>query len=107
MEWISIEERLPDPGFVLAYDVGREHYGVVEYRFGGEWHHISGMHLANVSHWMPLPEPPKLRALITSKRLCRVYWEDGETKYRSATTQDILDWITQRILTGSTEEGGE
>lgn len=57
-EWISVEERLPEEGScVLAYSEFGIGYSIcVKYyrhkRFwndGGE----------SVTHWMPLPEPPK------------------------------------------------
>ena len=59
-KWISVEERLPDgPGEVLVV----LHGCVVEawYCGDGEFETGSGLVLRNdgVTHWMPLPEPPK------------------------------------------------
>ena len=57
-EWISVEERLPDNGEkVLIAD--NEGYMIV-----AKWYELGGWFLpvcrANpVTHWMPLPEPPK------------------------------------------------
>ncbi len=59
--WIPCSERLPDDGeFVLTYKNGQ--FEVQEYEKrrngwigGGGWF----WSLAMVSHWMPLPEPPK------------------------------------------------
>lgn len=58
MEWISVDERLPDMGeYVLAVSphshelliVRRNRHGYVDYKI--DYHEIT--------HWMPLPEPPK------------------------------------------------
>ena len=58
MNWISVEDRLPEDGRHLVYWTTDD----------GEW---SGQSVAdfllcwivqddlNVTHWMPLPEPPK------------------------------------------------
>ena len=48
-----------------------------------------------VTNWMSLPDPPG-ETLKPSAENClhRAYWEDGELKYRTATPQDIADWIT-------------
>lgn len=66
MEWISVEDRLPeDENTVLCFYNFGSH---VEMSFIGtlcyftfdstpHWQHEStGLH---VTHWMPLPEPPK------------------------------------------------
>ena len=67
MEWISVEDRLPDKNdFYLAFDGGEE----VKYFY---YMNEDGVHYWNyqhptkhwlrknnpVTHWMPLPEPPK------------------------------------------------
>lgn len=55
-EWISIDERLPEEfENVLVYDgvVTIDHISA-----GGEWWYHN--HDA-VTHWMPLPEPPKMK----------------------------------------------
>ena len=51
-EWISVTERLPDVGkFVLIYN---EINGVcLDYHDGVTFGYY------DVTHWMPLPEPPK------------------------------------------------
>lgn len=56
--WISIEERLPDNGETVL-TVDNEGYMIV-----ASWYELGGWFLpvcrANpVTHWMPLPEPPK------------------------------------------------
>ena len=64
-EWISVEERLPDrtmpPHDVLVYHdlncgmfIDRAWYSHEK----NKWSSAVGMNL-KVTHWMPLPEPPK------------------------------------------------
>jgi len=65
--WIPVTERLPEHEYgestsVLTVDL----YGVmrVTYFDGGNWCWPSGealttMRVAPITHWMPLPEPPK------------------------------------------------
>jgi hypothetical protein len=62
MEWISVDERLPeDEGDVLAMvnNPHLPHFGswreVVLYQGGSCWN----CGHATVTHWMPLPECPK------------------------------------------------
>ncbi len=68
MEWISVDDRLPDEGaHVLVYGQKRN---AVEYRVGEGWRaaywsdpgrgviwHM-GPSEADVTHWMPFPPPP-------------------------------------------------
>ena len=61
-KWISVEERLPDEDECLA--VGGQHemlIGVLLYRKGDGRYacESDGEYLLDVTHWMPLPEPPK------------------------------------------------
>lgn len=64
-EWVSVEERLPASGQnVIATngsDVGEAWYASLSrswYRYNGlEWNRIC----REVTHWMPLPEPPDSR----------------------------------------------
>ena len=54
-EWISVKDRLPEPWVeVLVYR--GEDWTVVscEVDTNGKW-----LHFFNITHWMPLPEPPK------------------------------------------------
>lgn len=59
-QWISVEERLPDKGFL-----DKEIIVCKLNRFGGQYVYVTrfwGTHSAlwnNITHWMPLPEPPK------------------------------------------------
>ena len=63
MKWISVKDRLPDREvFVLAYSK-REEY-VIMYYTGYYWEgwelsdSDSIQILHDITHWMPLPEPP-------------------------------------------------
>ena len=64
-EWVSVEDRLPASGQnVIATngsDVGEAWYASLSrswYRYNGlEWNRIC----REVTHWMPLPEPPDRR----------------------------------------------
>lgn len=62
-EWISVKERLPEPGKVLITDGKSVHMtnGAWLYRTpDGETRAPSNYGAGiTVTHWMPLPEPPK------------------------------------------------
>ena len=65
MNWISVEDRLPEEGrFVLVYvQVGAHSYFyAINFIHQGRWYnkvrHKWGVK-TNPIHWMPLPEPPK------------------------------------------------
>lgn len=64
MEWISVKDRLPDNNDeVLMFICGVHVLGYVD--INGEWYNdvdekeFSG----SVTHWMPLPDPPKEKIL--------------------------------------------
>ena len=67
-KWIPVTERLPD-GIVLAVNALRGSYGFREQLIGyigsieesdsGYFCESEGEILMNVTHWMPLPEPPE------------------------------------------------
>lgn len=64
-KWIPVSERLPeDRATILAAFKNREILTATYYKhyeaFGGveNWWDIEGWHSGNVTHWMPLPEPP-------------------------------------------------
>ena len=60
-KWIPVTERLPEYGeIVLAF--GKRHATSGQFRGTGSnptWWHWKGNMVKEVSHWMPLPEPPK------------------------------------------------
>ena len=74
MEWISVKDRLPEIGHDKSYPDTSEHilmtnkkiiyYGVYEkFRGGHCFIDYDGNDLEDdgikITHWMPLPEPPK------------------------------------------------
>ena len=68
-EWISVDDRLPEEeGWYLVYTTpNREHKSINKAMFckGYAWGNFepywrgAGGHWANVTHWMPMPEPPE------------------------------------------------
>ena len=62
-EWISVAERLPEEGVtVLVYSVGSYEFFTAEYCPSTFNCWISSFYRFNsedITHWMPLPEPPK------------------------------------------------
>ena len=62
MEWINIDEKLPENGLrVLCYN---DYIHLKDYDSGfhdGEFHWTSNRigQIEGVTHWMPLPKPPK------------------------------------------------
>ena len=68
-KWIPVTERLPEEeGWYLVYTTpNREHKSINKAMFckgyawsnGEPYWRGAGGHWANVTHWMPLPEPPK------------------------------------------------
>ena len=68
-KWISVKERLPEEeGWYQVYtapDKGYKSINKAMFRKGFEWNnftprwHGAGGTWGNVTHWMPLPEPPK------------------------------------------------
>ncbi len=62
MEWIKVEDRLPNHLEVCVVWCENSYYTSVLNRAGGlnEWCSAVGFFKSeNVTHWMPLPEPPK------------------------------------------------
>ena len=60
-DWISIKDRLPERGTrCLIYAAqGKAHYTSIA-NFNGYYFGLSGRRAYwKVTHWMPLPEPPK------------------------------------------------
>ena len=58
-EWINVKERLPESSkSILAYQPYGRHFFVGMY-FNGRWFPPNGIQAPIVTHWMPLPKPPK------------------------------------------------
>ena len=59
-KWIPVGERLPeeDEGVVLVYS-GEVEPAVISGDIFLEYDKYEGWVINNVTHWMPLPEPPK------------------------------------------------
>jgi hypothetical protein len=56
-EWISVKDRLPeDASTVLAIDSDGT---ISSAYYVGRWHSGGDLDEDAVTHWMPLPEPPK------------------------------------------------
>lgn len=67
-EWISVEDRLPDKWQeVLAYrgDFNGDMMNTYKYLGSGNWQDDYGYRVSaeyeGITHWMPLPEPPKMK----------------------------------------------
>lgn len=66
-EWISVEDRLPQAGQVVKYKAEIWRFGSMDRIdsfsgvFDGEYFGDADYddHYENVTHWQPLPEPPK------------------------------------------------
>ena len=58
-EWVSVDERLPAPteNPVLVYDCTGVNMAWYSYAMG--WKYRTGLPGVEITHWMPLPEPPK------------------------------------------------
>lgn len=59
-QWISVKDRLPDDEKDVLCYLGDAilRFTTVGYLLDGEWRG-DGFPLRYVTHWMPLPEPPK------------------------------------------------
>ena len=64
-EWISVKDRLPEEGeTVLVFGYWHEKFQPLMCYLSphrkGEWFTtVAGQHVYTVTHWMPLPQPPK------------------------------------------------
>ena len=57
-EWISVKDRLPEHGSTVCLIYTKE-YGLTIQMWKGYWDSEYPVKEAVVTHWMPLPEPPK------------------------------------------------
>lgn len=64
-EWVSVEERLPAPteNLVLVYDGTGVGINMAWYSYAMGWKYRTGLPGVEITHWMPLPEPPKEETL--------------------------------------------
>ena len=60
-KWIPVSERLPNLyETVIVCDVREQYVGAWMYYGNGDWLHDDKLFGAEeITHWMPLPEPPK------------------------------------------------
>ena len=65
-EWISVKDRLPEQlkEVLICFDgYGKKSVSTATYRnyfYGKEWlSNMMSLSVDSVTHWMPLPEPPK------------------------------------------------
>lgn len=64
-EWVSVKRRMPeDDEYVLVAITGMKSYGYeryvrMDFRRDGRWVSAFDEPIEVVTHWMPLPEPPK------------------------------------------------
>ena len=62
-KWISVEERLPEKTITacLVYADGRTQVADWTHDKWGEdwWFYVDGEYDPEITHWMPMPEPPK------------------------------------------------
>lgn len=61
VEWFSVKEKLPeDDRNVLVYDDNDDELYIAWYEeYNNRWYSQESERLYGVTHWMPLPEPPK------------------------------------------------
>lgn len=65
-EWISVKERLPEPGKRVLYCY-RGFVGEGYVTRQGEWERAGIWTRYYPSHWMPLPEPPEMFDTLKEK----------------------------------------
>lgn len=59
-EWILVEERLPEPHHhVIGWQPGFARTAEVWIGSSGQWIGGDFEPAGDITHWMPLPEPPK------------------------------------------------
>jgi hypothetical protein len=60
-EWISVDERLPDPVFDWVIVCADGAMATVMYTKNRGFHGLTANDLImrDITHWQPLPEPPK------------------------------------------------
>jgi uncharacterized protein DUF551 len=56
-EWISVNDRVPEGGQLVLIYTPNEEFLTIRIGLFNDWANIK-YHLG-ITHWMPLPEPPK------------------------------------------------
>lgn len=57
MNWISVEERLPsDDEYVLVHSINGTEIGLFFHSYFTDFNDNA---IYDITHWMPLPEPPE------------------------------------------------
>ena len=56
--WISVEDEMPRDGQHTA-TINKAGFQAVRYYKGGKWFSSYGNEYGDITHWMPLPQPPK------------------------------------------------
>ena len=101
-EWISVEERLPDRNyndFVLAWNGMHVEFLHYNHRYK-QWEDYYSLkeHPWKVTHWMPLPEPPKgerkMECLDKNKLMREVAKTFGSVGVISKAIEGIADKCT-------------
>ena len=64
MEWISVKDRLPEPGRYVACIAKRNPFSrfmpmVARIEKNGWANPITEQYISEATHWLPMPEPPK------------------------------------------------
>lgn len=57
-KWIPVSERLPEDGYAVLVTCGKGYRPFIA-RYDHVWKRWKVSHTLRITHWMPLPEPPK------------------------------------------------
>lgn len=60
--WIPVEERMPEDGknvLIFVRTMSMWWHMEVDWHTGNSWHNNAETDWNKITHWMPLPEPPK------------------------------------------------
>jgi hypothetical protein len=58
MEWISVKDRLPNGPYDVLVQADYNQY-IASHKDGSWYDRYGQVYVSNVTHWQPLPEPPK------------------------------------------------
>ena len=69
VRWIPVEERMPETDKLVLVVRSDGDMAVAGWNAALGWlHYWSGFRVRNVTHWMPLPEPPNCGARMEDKQ---------------------------------------